>query len=247
MSVIEVERVGAFLVPSQPEARRKDGEFTVHGICGRYEPTLAKELGEWGDRCGQEYSYLQRTCLEDVRVVLDVGANVGAFAVWASRIWWPGLVEHVHCYEPNETLWPYLDANMGLLPNRTRHTVWRVAVTTDPNPIFHEHDQAGRSHTWGSRYAEDRDGPGWHPGRPAIGLHPRELPPADCLKLDCEGVEGEIVHHYKYWDRLKVVMAEWHSHENRVALFQACAANGLLLRKNDCGETEQGVGCWVRP
>lgn len=247
MSLIEVERVGKFHIPDVPESRRHDSEITVHGICGRHDPDLAHKLGEWGTRCGQEYSYLWRQGLEDVHVVLDIGANVGAFAVWASVVWWPGVVEHVHCYEPNDELFPYLEKNLELLPKRTKSTVWRCAVTTDPDPIFHEHEESGRSHTWGDRYAQGRDGDGWRMGRKVPGLHPRDLPPADAMKLDCEGTEGEIVHHYKYWDRLKVVMAEWHSHENRVALFQACEGNGLLLRKNDCGEAEQGVACFVRP
>ena len=77
-------------------------------------------------------------------------------------------------------------------------------------------------------------------------VHPRDLPRAQALKLDAEGVEGEIIDHYPWWDGVHVLMIEWHSHEDRLKMLALAHAQGWRLAKNDCGQDMQGVACWVR-
>jgi FkbM family methyltransferase len=48
-------------------------------------------------------------------VILDIGANVGAFAIWASRRW-PG--SHIHCYEPLPENFALLRQNLAPLAGR---------------------------------------------------------------------------------------------------------------------------------
>ena len=45
--------------------------------------------------------------------IVDIGANIGAFAVWAS-LRWPGST--IHCYEANPETFPYLKRNTAADP-----------------------------------------------------------------------------------------------------------------------------------
>jgi FkbM family methyltransferase len=239
---LDIPGIGEFLIPAEPEERRKDSEFTVKSVCGWQDAALAASNGEWGDRCGQEYSY-RRKAVEDVRTVLDIGCNVGAFAVWARRYWWPNL-SNVYMYDPNFDMTRLSDVNTRGIFGATILPITK-AVTTNPAPLFREHVHTGRSHTWGDREANPKDG--WKESVPVPAIHPRDLPPADAMKVDAEGVELEIFEHYAHWSQLKVVAFEWHSHENRIGCQKILEAQGMVCVKDDCGESDQGVAVWVRP
>jgi FkbM family methyltransferase len=239
-----IEGIGEFLIPSTPEARAIDSEKTVRGVCGRYDPELARQEKAWGHRVGQEYSYLGRAAPEAVRTIVDIGCNVGSYFVWACRVWWPDSVQSVYAFDPGQSVIDCAHENRSLVQRCTCVQINRMAVTVDPAPMFRECVRTGCSHTApGGIRLEDE---GYEPVEvPAI--HPRELPPCDALKCDAEGVEGEIIEHYPHWGGVKVLQLEWHTHEHRQAAFALAAREGLRLMKNDCGESEQGVGCWVRP
>ena len=49
-------------------------------------------------------------------VILDIGANIGSFAVWASQRW-PGCV--IHCYEPLPANFELLERNLAHLQGST--------------------------------------------------------------------------------------------------------------------------------
>lgn len=52
-------------------------------------------------------------------VVLDLGANYGAFSIWASHRW-PGCT--VHAYEPNPEVFPVLERNLKIYGNIKAHS-----------------------------------------------------------------------------------------------------------------------------
>lgn len=240
---IHVDGIGAFAIPCDTEAHADDGEKCVRSICGWRDPELARSEGAWGDRCGQEYSYLGRASAEDVRVVLDIGHNVGAYTVWGCRIWWPDTVEVVHAYDPNPGCAEFMKKNLALVQRGIEVKIHTAAVTCNPNPMFHEDTRWGCSWTHHEAPAERQ--PVW--AAVAVrGVHPQDLPPADAIKIDAEGVEGDILAHYKHWGRVKVLQIEWHSHANRRAMYALANLEGFVLKKNDCGEDSQGVACWVR-
>lgn len=55
--------------------------------------------------------------------ILDVGANVGLFSLWASHIFPSALI---HAYEPNPAILPYLLRNLNGLP---KVRVWPEGVS----------------------------------------------------------------------------------------------------------------------
>lgn len=208
--------VGNFFVPAEPEERSRASEACARAV-------LQLPLGE--------YSY-PRDAIEDVETVLDVGCNLGAFAVWACHVWWPGRIVRVYGYDPNVSALAIAQRNTRGWPVELHP----LAVTCDSRPVFLERTDWGSSRTHGETS-----------GVPVLAIHPSRLPAADVLKVDGEGVDLEVFEHYAHWDGVRVALFEWHECDHRAAMFEICKRAGLELRKNDCGEAEQGVACWVRP
>jgi FkbM family methyltransferase len=250
VSVVFIEGIGAFFIPSSPEVRRKDSELTVRGICGWVDREKSRAEGAWNDRCGQEYSHLGRRHVEDVRTVLDIGCNVGSFFVWACRIWWPDSILAVHAFDPGSTVIECARVNVRLVQRKIEVNIYHAAVTTDPNPMFREDVRTGCSRTFHGTDIEANAIVSL-PGAPTkgvsvIGFHPRDLPAADAVKCDAEGVEGEILEHYPHWDGVKYAAFEWHEHAHRELMYRVLTDAGMRVAKNDCGVDSQGVAVWVR-
>jgi len=164
--------------------------------------------------------------------VLDVGANVGAFTVWAAREW-PGAT--FECFEPHPEHLDMLCTNLkhAIDPEPSKRVrVHRVAVVgTDPRAA--------------PSAIVDKDGLPVPPsGQPTVrlfdpapgmnrgmrSLHPfpgghadtftevpailaADLPPCDVLKLDVEGCAREIMEHYPHLRGCSAVLVEWDSSE----------------------------------
>ncbi len=133
--------------------------------------------------------------------IIDLGANCGAFSVWASHRW-PG--SSVWAYEPHPENFKYLEQNLTDYSNVTAHNYaigdpgWRIlgdglfnggeaslyVVENNPLPV--------------GRHVEVRS--------------PLELPEADILKLDIEGAEVEVLPALLRAGRsFKAIMFEYHS------------------------------------
>lgn len=143
--------------------------------------------------------------LEQGTVILDLGANYGAFSVWASHRW-PGCP--IHAYEPHPETFKVLKGNLKNYPNVTAR---EVGVGTPGIRILHD----GRNNP-GERslHLNMCDSPG-------TGLHveiidPLTLPEAQVIKLDIEGCELEVlvplVSAQRHYD---LILLEWHSHHLR--------------------------------
>lgn len=130
--------------------------------------------------------------------ILDLGANIGMFALWALKKF-PHSV--VHCIEPIPDTYAYLK----------RNTEWcRFAVSTAcvavsiKSPVFINYDPE-YSHLAGVR------GVGNTIEVPAI--HPDNLPACDLIKIDVEGGEWEIIANMNLAS-VKVILVEMHSQSN---------------------------------
>lgn len=206
---------GEIFIPSEPEIRSLHSERCVRAVLAG------------------EYSY-PRTAIEDVRSIVDVGCNVGAFIAWACLSWWAGQIERVYAFDPNTTAVQIARENargMGL----RNFDIYDCAVTSDPNPLFHEEDNWGASHTHKARE-----------GVVVAALHPRDLPTADVLKVDCEGCGAEVAREYRHWDRVRIVMYETHSEEDRDALREACERQNMWMVRGNPSNPPNDVRVWKR-
>lgn len=151
--------------------------------------------------------------------ILDIGANVGAFAIWA-LFRWPGC--KVISYEPCANTFEELKQAME---GQTRVQLVNAAVTERENPFLRygvNSNQENSINDLGCQKVE---------GERVKAVKPFDLPEADFIKIDTEGCEVEILRAYLNKHKPKGVAMEWHSREDRLAL-------GLLLRSKGYYVTE---------
>ena len=224
---VHVHGYGPLLVPTDTTAHELDGEACINEVCGSM------------------YEY-PREKVEDVHSALDIGHNIGIATVWMFH-WWPAM-RSVVAYDPNPGCGELAKQNIRQVldgfPDR-RIYIHTEAVTADPAPMFHLDERWGCGHTDPCVVPlGDRKPDGEPFSVPAV--HPRDLPPADVIKLDAEGVEGDVVDHYKWWAGVKVLLTEWHSEANRDKIRTLASRMGWRCAKGG-GDGDKGTECWVRP
>lgn len=165
-------------------------------------------------------------------VILDIGANVGAFTRWAVRRW-PGAT--VHAYEPAPENFARLERTVAALPGGP--TMGRVFVSQ--LAVF---DQEGQANLAPKGYNCGEYGL----SEPANGsvvvsvMHARDLPRADILKIDTEGAEGQIIDALYEAGRLhefSAIMMEYHADYQAEQLIACLTDNGFdLYEQNSHGQ-----------
>lgn len=137
-------------------------------------------------------------------IILDCGANVGAFSVWASHRF-PGSL--IHAFEPNP------DATPELLENTYAYNVITHHVGVGKpgmRPLYDGVNNLGEASLFkGSGVTKDT-------GRHVEIIEPLEMPVADILKIDTEGAEIEILQPLIRGGRkFRAVMIEYHREDDR--------------------------------
>jgi FkbM family methyltransferase len=141
-------------------------------------------------------------------VILDVGANVGGFAVWALRRW-PGC--ELHCYEPLPDNFELLQANAGILRDAGVPNKIHVHNFAIGDPV-HTQIFPGRNNCGEASFFELGE---QQRNSVAVVTQPAQvMPPAQILKLDTEGCEIEILSGLASID-YDIVLLEYHSEKNR--------------------------------
>jgi FkbM family methyltransferase len=137
-------------------------------------------------------------------VILDIGANIGAFAAWAIERW-PGCF--VHCYEPLPSNFELLGRNLVALEGTT--VSLHPHAVGDPNRtrLFLGKYNCGEASFYdlGEQTAESVE---------VETKAPDVLPKAQILKIDAEGSEIDILSGLEVID-FDAVLLEYHSEENR--------------------------------
>jgi FkbM family methyltransferase len=119
-------------------------------------------------------------------VILDIGANVGGFAVWALAKW-PSAT--IHCYEPNPENFKYLEKNLKNIHD-TKENQFNLnnSAVGDPsrNKLYLGKHNCGECSLYqvGEQKEEYIN---------ITTIHPIDLPHADVLKIDTEGSELDIL------------------------------------------------------
>lgn len=139
-----------------------------------------------------------------VPTILDIGANIGSFAIWAHHRW-PNCF--VYCYEPLPDNFDMLEKNL-MQVGMSNFRIENVAVGNPSHTQLHlgKHNCGEASFFNMGEQSEQCV----H----VKTIAPRSLPKADMLKMDVEGCEVEIL------ERLPsitydAVMLEYHSDQLR--------------------------------
>lgn len=136
------------------------------------------------------------TIRSHVGTVLDIGANVGLFAI-AARHFFPGA--QIHCYEPNPALEEYIAAHCEAIDCEYHLAAvgadsGRVRLKPRDNSLHTLSEQCADGESVSLSFAE------------AVA----RLDTVDLLKLDCEGCEWEIFSRSEPWLNVREVVMEYH-------------------------------------
>lgn len=155
-------------------------------------------------------------------VVLDIGANVGIFAINAAQRW-PGA--KVWSYEPHPVSFRLLGDNTDGLDVMCR----QAAVMGDPAPVTTVLHEGARNRLCCSTI--DRGDQDMTPGAAlTVPAQPAALlEPCDVLKVDTEGVEVAILTAYPHLRRVKALLVEVHAQADVEPIKKLAQDAGLLL------------------
>lgn len=160
--------------------------------------------------------------------ILDIGANVGSFALWASMRW-PGST--IHCYEPNPGTFAYLKRNTSANP---RIHCTNAAVYPGPEKRLRFFSRfAGDGEAGLIAYAGDTFREGAMTSTYEVDVvSPTALPVADIVKLDIEGGEAAVL------DALdlsgsSLVLGEFQNRRNREQMQSKLARSGFVAVRDE--------------
>ena len=156
-----------------------------------------------------EYSGVPTAVLSDPPVVVDVGAHCGAFAAYACLAWHPNAI--VHAFEPFPAHVALLRRNTAPFPGVTVHPFGLGAANGTVELFLDPGSGAGNSTV--PFAVPNPAGRVPVPVRDAAAVWDElGLGDVDVLKLDAEGVEGDVLERLgARLERVKVVLVEYHS------------------------------------
>jgi FkbM family methyltransferase len=142
--------------------------------------------------------------------ILDVGANVGSFALWATARW-PGST--VTSYEPHPGTFAFLKRNTG--GRRDIVTVNAALFPGGQETATFLSRFAGDGESGLASYAGDTFLPGAMVETYEVAvIDPASLPSADIVKIDIEGGEGDVLDHLDL-SATSLILLEYQNQKNR--------------------------------
>ena len=159
--------------------------------------------------------------------ILDLGACIGAATVFFARRW-PGA--RIVAYEPHPEHVAMLEQNVAGIPN-VEIRAWAVGPPGAGHrvePLWDGKDNSGQRSL--------RRGPEQVETWTSVNVMPaEELPAADILKLDIEGLEPEVLMGYSHLDGVSAVMLEWHDTGDYQWLIDTLLQKGFDLAHDASG------------
>lgn len=154
--------------------------------------------------------------------ILDLGANIGAFARWAARRW-PGA--RIHCYEPSPANFALLQQTAQQASDRIACLPYAVLDRACVMPLRTGANNCGEHSFYdlGEQLATTVD---------VSVIAASVLPAADILKIDTEGAELRILASLAAAGRLPefhAIMLEYHFELDRGLIKELLLAHGFQL------------------
>jgi FkbM family methyltransferase len=162
--------------------------------------------------------------------ILDIGANVGSFALWAS-LRWPDST--IHCFEPNPGTFAYLQRNTAANPRICTNNAAVFPGTESKAEFFSRF--AGDGEAGLLAYAGDTFRAGvLEPTCSVDVVSPSNLPRADIVKLDIEGGEAAVLAALDL-SGTSLVLSEFQNRRNREAMQVTLSEAGFVaVRDEEC-------------
>jgi FkbM family methyltransferase len=154
--------------------------------------------------------------LPDNPVIVDVGANCGAFTAWALKNW---PTATVYAYEPNPEAIKFFKMNFGENKNVM---LYEAAVTNVENPVLRQ----GKNNIGEASIHDTGEQAGV--GEIVARELPEDLPACHLLKIDAEGSELEILDGFDFGACVAVVL-EYHSAEDCQKITEKLNGFGYII------------------
>ena len=157
--------------------------------------------------------------------ILDVGANVGAFSIWAN-LRWPRST--IHAYEPHPHTFEMLVRNVAHLPNVRCEQVAVYPSERATEPLISRYPGDGEAGL------VDALATTWRalPRERALEVPvraPGELPAADIVKIDAEGSEAAIIEGLDL-ERTSLLLLEYQNAHNLQRILGATSGRFEVVR-----------------
>jgi FkbM family methyltransferase len=157
--------------------------------------------------------YGLRKCSRPPRTIVDIGANIGLFSLWA-RHCFPDAV--IHAYEPNSRVIPYTRSNLS----GTRVKVFQEGVGAQQGNATMLDDRDSRM----ASTTASADGDVTITS--LANVIERIGGSVDLIKFDCEGAEWEILTDRPSLKKVAVIRMEYHlGGRASIADFTECIEN----------------------
>jgi FkbM family methyltransferase len=167
--------------------------------------------------------------------IVDIGANIGLFSIWAASNF---PTATIHSYEPNEDLWRFTEANLN-----------QVGVQLHREAVGLNNGRASVSHEGESRLGRcELSESGGVVVTAFSEVVARAGGHVDLLKMDCEGAEWEILEDAVSFRQVDNVVMEYHTLSGKHPV------EFLVSRFKDLGFAVRhlspnagfGIACFVR-
>lgn len=177
-----------------------------------------------------EYAFPSDPIIRPV-TVLDIGANVGSYAIWAVQ---HIPIKRIHCYEPASMNLAYLYKNVDFAE------IYPFAVTSKPGPIrlYYGVHNCGEC-------SIHRMGEQTERYEMVDTIHPSDLPSAEVVKIDTEGCELDIIEHMNLAPVLRLAF-EWHSDGDLPRIDAILLSHGLHSVSTIRTRRNRGVAKYAR-
>lgn len=159
--------------------------------------------------------YGLETISEPVSTILDVGANVGLFSLWATRIF---PQAKIHAYEPNPAVQTYFCKNVAGLQNVQLFDEGIALHSGNGSIELYESTRLTRT------IADPHGGIKMCSLRQAVERLGGKV---DLLKLDCEGAEWELFSDAGAFENIREIRMEYHLTDGRDIADLKCAADRI--------------------
>lgn len=200
-------------------------EVSSHDFAPPEPPKPAKALkrvdpnDDWGVDQILVHGIYKIPFLKDPKVILDIGANIGAATVFFKREY-PNA--RVFAYEPHPRARAVLEENVRGL----------TSVTVDERAVATPHEHFDWVRLYEGKCGPDPKEVDVSQSHKVSVLSPEALPEADILKIDTEGCEVEILEGYlesASSAHLQAIALEWHSPQDHAKILKLLAARGFVI------------------
>ena len=164
-------------------------------------------------------------------VILDIGANIGGFTVWANSRW-PNAT--LHCYEPVKNIFEWLKSNTADMPNVIAQNVAVGEISEERQLYYGMSVMSGCGSLINGREQLDI-------GELVWVIPANSLPEADIVKIDTEGWEVEILSGITF--KPDVYLIEYHSNADREEIARILS-DYILVERNEY-QSYQGVAKYI--